>query len=113
MPKKIRELKQILRKAGFTEIFGRGSHTNWTHPYYIGKLTVSGQDSADAKRYQEKDVSRWSQLNMKCFVGWAAAEITLRFPQHVFQTRPTTRISVNSCVLNNCTDLLKYGNPSG
>jgi predicted RNA binding protein YcfA (HicA-like mRNA interferase family) len=57
MPKKIRELKQILRKSGFTEIAGKGSHTNWTHPNYVGKLTVSGQDSADAKRYQEKDVS--------------------------------------------------------
>jgi predicted RNA binding protein YcfA (HicA-like mRNA interferase family) len=57
MPKKIRELKQILRKAGFTEIFGKGSHTNWTHPCYLGKLTISGQDGADAKRYQEKDVS--------------------------------------------------------
>ncbi len=57
MPKKIRELKQVLRKAGFTEITGKGSHTNWTHPYYVGKLTVSGQDGADAKRYQEKDVS--------------------------------------------------------
>ncbi|WP_310481930.1 type II toxin-antitoxin system HicA family toxin [Chamaesiphon sp. VAR_48_metabat_403] len=57
MPKKIRELKQILRKSGFAEIAGKGSHTNWTHPNYVGKLTVSGQDSADAKRYQEKDVS--------------------------------------------------------
>ena len=57
MPKKICELKQILRKSGFTEIVGKGSHTNWTHPNYVGKLTVSGQDSADAKRYQEKDVS--------------------------------------------------------
>jgi predicted RNA binding protein YcfA (HicA-like mRNA interferase family) len=57
MPKKIRELKQILRKSGFTEISGKGSHTNWIHPYYIGKLTISGQDSVDAKRYQEKDVS--------------------------------------------------------
>jgi predicted RNA binding protein YcfA (HicA-like mRNA interferase family) len=57
MPKKIRELKQILRKYGFTEIAGKGSHTNWTHPSYSGKLTISGQDSADAKRYQEKDVS--------------------------------------------------------
>jgi predicted RNA binding protein YcfA (HicA-like mRNA interferase family) len=57
MPKKIRELKQILRKSGFTEITGKGSQTNWTHPYYLGKLTVSGQDSADAKRYQEKEVS--------------------------------------------------------
>jgi hypothetical protein len=25
----------------------------------------------------------------RSWVGWAAAEITLRFPQHVFQTRPT------------------------
>jgi predicted RNA binding protein YcfA (HicA-like mRNA interferase family) len=57
MPKKIRELKQILRKAGFTQISGKGSHTNWIHPYYLGKLTVSGQDSDDAKRYQEKDVN--------------------------------------------------------
>ncbi len=57
MPKKIRELKQILRKSGFTEIVGKGSHTNWTHPNYVGKLTISGQDSADAKRYQEKDVN--------------------------------------------------------
>jgi predicted RNA binding protein YcfA (HicA-like mRNA interferase family) len=57
MPKKIRELKQILRKSGFAETTGKGSHTNWTHPYYIGKLTVSGQDGDDAKRYQEKDVS--------------------------------------------------------
>jgi predicted RNA binding protein YcfA (HicA-like mRNA interferase family) len=57
MPKKIRELKQILRRSGFIEIAGKGSHTNWIHPNYVGKLTVSGQDSADAKRYQEKDVN--------------------------------------------------------
>jgi predicted RNA binding protein YcfA (HicA-like mRNA interferase family) len=57
MPKKIRELKQILHKSGFTEIAGKGSHTNWTHPNYVGKLTISGQDSADAKRYQEKDIN--------------------------------------------------------
>jgi predicted RNA binding protein YcfA (HicA-like mRNA interferase family) len=57
MPKKIRELKQILRRSGFTEIAGKGSHTNWIHPNYIGKLTVSGQDSSDAKRYQEKEVN--------------------------------------------------------
>ncbi|MEL6164294.1 MAG: type II toxin-antitoxin system HicA family toxin [Cyanobacteria bacterium J06628_3] len=56
MPKKIRELKQMLRKAGFTEVPGKGSHTNWIHPLYTGKLTVSGKDGNDAKRYQEKDV---------------------------------------------------------
>jgi hypothetical protein len=27
MPKKIRELKQLLRKAGFQELPGKGSHT--------------------------------------------------------------------------------------
>jgi predicted RNA binding protein YcfA (HicA-like mRNA interferase family) len=56
MPQKIRELKQMLRQAGFTEIAGKGSHTNWVHPNYLGKLTISGQNSADAKRYQEKAV---------------------------------------------------------
>jgi len=56
MPKKIRELKQLLRKARFQEVAGKGSHTNWIHPLYSGKITVSGRDSADAKRYQEKEV---------------------------------------------------------
>jgi predicted RNA binding protein YcfA (HicA-like mRNA interferase family) len=58
MPKKIRELKQMLRQAGFTEIPGKGSHTNWTHPLYPGKVTISGKDGNDAKRYQEKDVQQ-------------------------------------------------------
>jgi predicted RNA binding protein YcfA (HicA-like mRNA interferase family) len=58
MPKKIRELKQLLRKVGFQELPGKGSHTNWIHPLYAGKITVSGKDSADAKPYQEKEVLR-------------------------------------------------------
>lgn len=56
MPKKIRELKQLLRKAGFEELTGKGSHTNWIHPLYPGKITVSGKDGADAKPYQEKEI---------------------------------------------------------
>ncbi len=56
MPKKIRELKQKLRQAGFIELPGKGSHTNWIHSLYAGKITVSGKDGADAKRYQEKEV---------------------------------------------------------
>jgi predicted RNA binding protein YcfA (HicA-like mRNA interferase family) len=56
MPKKVRELKQMLRKLNFQELPGKGSHTNWIHPDYSGKLTVSGKDGADAKSYQEKDV---------------------------------------------------------
>ncbi|MBG1263220.1 type II toxin-antitoxin system HicA family toxin [Nostoc commune] len=58
MPKKIRELKQMLSQAGFTELPGKGSHTNWVHPFYSGKITVSGKDGADAKRYQEKEVKQ-------------------------------------------------------
>lgn len=56
MPKKIRELKQLLRKAGFKELPGKGSHTNWIHPLYPGKITVSGKDGADVKPYQEKEI---------------------------------------------------------
>lgn len=56
MPKKVRELKQILRQEGFTELTGKGSHTNWIHPLYNGKLTISGKDGDDAKRYLEKAV---------------------------------------------------------
>jgi predicted RNA binding protein YcfA (HicA-like mRNA interferase family) len=58
MPKKIRQLKQWLPQVGFTELPGKGSHSNWIHPLYAGKLTVSGKDGADAKLYQEKDVQQ-------------------------------------------------------
>ncbi|VEP17839.1 conserved hypothetical protein [Hyella patelloides LEGE 07179] len=58
MPKKIRELKKMLRKAGFQEIPGKGSHTNWIHPLYLGKVTISGKDSGDAKVYQERETKQ-------------------------------------------------------
>jgi predicted RNA binding protein YcfA (HicA-like mRNA interferase family) len=56
MPKKIRELKSLLLKAGFISESGKGSHTKWSHPLLSGKLTLSGKDGSDAKPYQEKDV---------------------------------------------------------
>ena len=56
MPKKIRELKAILRKTGFDQQPGRGSHTKWLHPLYPGRITLSGKDGNDAKAYQEKEV---------------------------------------------------------
>lgn len=58
MPKKIRELKQQLRRAGFIELPGKGSHTNWVHPHYTGKITIAGKDGLDAKPYQEKEVQQ-------------------------------------------------------
>jgi predicted RNA binding protein YcfA (HicA-like mRNA interferase family) len=57
MPKKIRELKAILRQAGFVDESAKGSHTKWSHPLLQGKLTLSGKDGADALAYQEKDVA--------------------------------------------------------
>jgi predicted RNA binding protein YcfA (HicA-like mRNA interferase family) len=55
MPK-IRELKQMLLRVGFVELPGKGSHTNWIHPLYAGKVTIAGKDGADAKPYQVKEV---------------------------------------------------------
>jgi predicted RNA binding protein YcfA (HicA-like mRNA interferase family) len=56
LPKKIRELKTMLLKAGFTYRSGKGSHTVWSHILLPYSLTLSGKDGADADRYQEKDV---------------------------------------------------------
>jgi predicted RNA binding protein YcfA (HicA-like mRNA interferase family) len=57
MPKKVRQLKQMLKKAGFSVRPGKGSHTVWGHPNLGGEtVTVSGNDGDDAKPYQEKQV---------------------------------------------------------
>ncbi len=57
MPKKIRELKQMLRKAGFVCRPGKGSHTVWTHPQVTKPVILSGKDGRDARRYQEERVN--------------------------------------------------------
>jgi predicted RNA binding protein YcfA (HicA-like mRNA interferase family) len=57
MPKKIRELIRDLRKAGFVARGGKGSHRNFTHLQGT-KITLSGNASQDAKRYQERDVEK-------------------------------------------------------
>ncbi len=56
MPKKIRELKAMLRKAGFYWRPGKGSHTVWKHLDLSGKVVLAGADGDDAELYQEKDV---------------------------------------------------------
>lgn len=57
MPLKIRVLKQRLRKVGFLERSGKGSHTRWSHPLLpTVRLTLSGKDGDDADRYQIQDV---------------------------------------------------------
>lgn len=59
MPRKIRQLKRDLRRAGFIEQprRGKGSHSYWTHPIYRDVyVNISGSDGNDAQPYQEDDV---------------------------------------------------------
>ena len=58
MPKKIRELKSILQKAGFIRKSGKGSQTKWSHPLITNIFVISGNDGDDAKPYQEKLVQK-------------------------------------------------------
>ena len=60
VPRKIRELVRNLQDAGFAIVpsGGKGSHRKFTHPNYAGAVTLSGQDGDDAKKYQEKQVTR-------------------------------------------------------
>jgi len=55
VPRKIRQLIKDLSKAGFVNRGGKGSHRNFTHEIGLN-VTLSGQEGADAKPYQEKDV---------------------------------------------------------
>lgn len=57
MPKKIRELKTILLKAGFVAESGKGSHSKWSHPKLSSKIIVAGKDGSDAKIYLEKQIA--------------------------------------------------------
>lgn len=56
MPRKVKELKRLLRKAGFVDKPVKGSHTKWTHPRLSQAIIIAGKDSSDAKPYLEKQV---------------------------------------------------------
>ena len=57
MPRKIRQLKADLRKAGAYQVSQEGSHTKWKHPLVSSSMLIlSGHDGDDAKPYQEKAV---------------------------------------------------------
>lgn len=56
MPRKIRQLIADLQRAGFDNRGGKGSHRNFTHANGQ-RVTLSGKEGDDAKRYQEREVS--------------------------------------------------------
>jgi predicted RNA binding protein YcfA (HicA-like mRNA interferase family) len=57
MPRKIRELIRDLERAGFVNRGGKGSHRNFEHPKGV-RTTLSGKEGDDAKRYQEREVTK-------------------------------------------------------
>ena len=44
MPKKNSRIKaNAAKNLVLAERPGKGSHTNWTHPNYVGRVTIAGQ----------------------------------------------------------------------
>ena len=57
MPRKLRELRADLRRAGFVMDHQTGSHQVWKHTLVPGiGANLAGKDGADAKSYQESEV---------------------------------------------------------
>lgn len=53
VPRKIRELRAELERAGFVDRGGKGSHRKFRHPSGA-QVVLSGQSGDDAHRYQER-----------------------------------------------------------
>lgn len=62
MPKKIRELKSLLLKAGFSCEPAKGSHSKWKHPKLSKAIIIAGKDGNDAKLYLEKLVNETLEM---------------------------------------------------
>lgn len=56
MPPKIRDLIAELKRAGFVDRGGKGSHRNFVHPKVAEPVTISGSLGEDARRYQVRAV---------------------------------------------------------
>lgn len=47
VPKKFREVRKALRKAGWVHVRTKGAHEQWRSPSGSAVVTVSGQDNKD------------------------------------------------------------------
>jgi predicted RNA binding protein YcfA (HicA-like mRNA interferase family) len=56
MPRKLRQLRAELRKAGYALDHTTGDHTILKHPLIPGHVNIAGNDGDDAQHYQEKAV---------------------------------------------------------
>ncbi len=64
MPKKLRELIASLKRAGFSERQGKGSHRIFQHETGV-YVVLSGKPGNDAKKYQERQVAQAIQQTTK------------------------------------------------
>ena len=59
MPRKVRDLKTMLTKAGFLWRQGKGSHTVWYHAVKTSvSVALCGHDGDDAPPYLEHKVKK-------------------------------------------------------
>ena len=58
MPQKIRDLVGELKRAGFVNRGGKGSHRNFVHPRVSKPITLSGALGDDVKHYQVRAMKR-------------------------------------------------------
>jgi predicted RNA binding protein YcfA (HicA-like mRNA interferase family) len=58
MPRKIRELIKDLKRAGFIDRGGKGSHRNFIHPNLLKPITISGKLGDDVLLCQEKSIKQ-------------------------------------------------------
>ena len=56
MPPKIKDLIAELKRAGFVDRGGKGSHRNFVHAKVTEPITISGNAGDDAKHYQVRAV---------------------------------------------------------
>ena len=56
MPPKVRELISELKRAGFVDRGGKGSHRNFVHSKITKPIAISGNPGDDAKQYQVRAV---------------------------------------------------------
>ena len=54
MPPKVREVIGDLKKAGFRDRGGKGSHRKFTHPKVRKPVVISGNPGDDSLAYQRK-----------------------------------------------------------
>jgi predicted RNA binding protein YcfA (HicA-like mRNA interferase family) len=57
MPRKLRELRADLRRAGFELDRQKGNHQIWRHPRFPAlRVTLAGDNGDDAFPYQESQI---------------------------------------------------------